>query len=492
MIAAWIVYSLLVGALLAAGAWAADGLSRLAGRPTRWAWGAGLLLWVALTAIAPWRGPPPAPDARLPLRVEALEAGAKRAASVRERLAALLHVTRQAVASPARELLIVVERGTPRWAASAAAIAWPAASALLLALLAAVHLRYRRARQGWPRAELHGVRVRVAPATGPAVVGLLRPDIVVPRWLLRRAPEEQRLVLVHESEHARAGDALLLAAGWVAAALLPWHPASWWMLARLRLAVELDCDARVLRRGAARHSYGALLIEIAGSSGPGSSLRLGAPALADEPSQLERRLIAMTPRPVRLAPVRAASLAAIAAVALLAACEAALPTAAEVERMDAASATAGAQRMKVLSPDDSLTTYTIDGERASAEQANLLAPEEIASVEVVKRDGSGEIRITTRSAAAAAGLPLSEGTRMRLRTERSDSAGAADGVTFESKERIFTGLIFIDGVRADQAAMRALSPDAIESVEVIKGPAATQRYPEPEAANGVIRITTKR
>ena len=71
------------------------------------------------------------------------------------------------------------------------------------------------------------------------------------RWLLRRAPDEQRIVLAHEAEHVRARDPLLLAAGCAGVALLPWHPVSWWLLARLRLAVELDCDRRVLRRGVA-------------------------------------------------------------------------------------------------------------------------------------------------------------------------------------------------------------------------------------------------
>ena len=56
----------------------------------------------------------------------------------------------------------------------------------------------------------------------------------------------------------------------------------------------------------------------------------------------------------------------------------------------------------------------------------------------------------------------------------------------------FTGLIFVDGVRAASDAMSRLSGEQIESVEVLKGTAASEYYTtDPAAANGVIRITTK-
>src|SRR5262249_56789106 len=98
---------------------------------------------------------------------------------------------------------------------------------------------------------------------GPVVTGLVRPEIVVPRWMLQRAPSEQRVVLAHEAEHVRAGDALLLATASAAVILMPWNPALWYMLSRVRLAVELDCDARVLRGGVAAMAYGTLLIDLA-------------------------------------------------------------------------------------------------------------------------------------------------------------------------------------------------------------------------------------
>src|SRR4029077_189986 len=136
-----------------------------------------------------------------------------------------------------------------------------------------VQLRFRRARMAWPVTVLQGVRVRVAVRLGPArirvaeaegiapvLMCVARPEIIVPRWLLDRAAEDQRLVVAHEAEHVRAHDALLLGMACAAGALVPWNPAVWFMLSRLRLAVELDCDARILRGGATPRSYGTLLI----------------------------------------------------------------------------------------------------------------------------------------------------------------------------------------------------------------------------------------
>src|SRR5881394_3973559 len=132
---------------------------------------------------------------------------------------------------------------------------WLSLSILLLGLCVATYVRFYRLRRGWPVADLDGVRVRIAPDSGPAVVGWSRPEIIVPCWLFRHTPEERRLVLAHEHEHVNARDPLLIAIGCAVAMLLPWHPVVWWMFAQLRLAVELDCDVRVLRRGIAPRKY---------------------------------------------------------------------------------------------------------------------------------------------------------------------------------------------------------------------------------------------
>ena len=203
--------------------------------------------------------------------------------------------------------------------------AWGVGSAVLLALFVAVNVRLARARRRWPSSQTCGTAVRVAPDSGPAVLGLLRAEIVVPRSLLERSAEEQRLILAHEREHLRARDHLLLAGAWLVAIALPWHPAVWVLLGRLRLAIELDCDARVLRGGESPKSYGALLIDVAAHHG---GIRIGALALADGPSHLERRILAMNAPRKRHALAYGALLCGRRALLVLAACEAKIPTSA--------------------------------------------------------------------------------------------------------------------------------------------------------------------
>ena len=503
-IAQWIAYALVVGVLLGAAALAADGLCRLAGRPTRWVWSGALLLTVLLTALAPLRATRERFTVELPagaLVPTVTESRRDAAAPLADAVRAL----RQTVTRPVQNALAALEQRVPAQLEPWLAAGWLSLTAVLLALFGTVYARVRRARRGWPSAKLQGHPVRVAPSAGPAVVGLLRPQIVVPSWLLCRSPDEQRLVLAHEQEHVRARDPLLLAAGCTIAALLPWHPAIWWMLSRLRLSVELDCDRRLLGRGGiAAGRYGTLLIDLAGRC---AGLPLAAPALAERSSHLERRLLAMTSRPTRFPFARGIALAAVAGLAVLAACESKLPTSAEIERMDLAAAEHGAREAAfVHAVGDSAALYTVDGVRVTAEQAHALPADKILSIEIRKMNDGEQNRVLILTKIGAAASDSGERFTLRLRPT-VEGALTPDGArrgetaaTFEMRvpapgtaaEDRFAGLIFIDGVRADRAAMRALKPDQIQSIDVLKAERATALYSEPEAANGVIKITTKR
>ncbi|HVH13401.1 MAG TPA: hypothetical protein VM759_10130, partial [Longimicrobium sp.] len=61
MIAAWMLYALLVSVLMALGAWLLEGAVRMRGGPVRFLWLGALLATVALVALAPLRSTPPAP-----------------------------------------------------------------------------------------------------------------------------------------------------------------------------------------------------------------------------------------------------------------------------------------------------------------------------------------------------------------------------------------------------------------------------------------------
>jgi len=54
-----------------------------------------------------------------------------------------------------------------------------------------------------------------------------------------------------------------------------------------------------------------------------------------------------------------------------------------------------------------------------------------------------------------------------------------------------TPIIVIDGRRSDENALKALRPEQIESVEVINGAAARQRFNDLQEGQGAIIVTTK-
>jgi TonB family protein len=123
-------------------------------------------------------------------------------------------------------------------------------------------------------------------------------------------------VLRHEQEHVRARDTLPRFLSVLAPALFPWNPALWWQASRLALAIEVDCDARVLDVDARRERYGLLLLAIAQRQ----SLTMLAPALSEPSSHLERRIIVMQRSPSRRPTLVAVTFATVAILALGVAC----------------------------------------------------------------------------------------------------------------------------------------------------------------------------
>ena len=485
----WIFFSLLLGCLVLLAAHAAHDAQRAANRAVRWIWFSAIGVIVALSLAAPFRQLATQMRIARPERSRVTSLSLPRVETNGPALAWWSR-SRNAMRIPVEATIQGVQStlaSVPAPVQRALAVSWLLATIATLGVFAVSYRRIRRQMSRWPKQRVGSVVARIAPAAGPAVVGLVPAQIILPAWLLDCPAEDQRLVVMHESEHVRAGDPWLLVIACGAVACMLWHPALWFALGRLRLAIELDCDRRVLRRGIPAVAYGSLLIDL---SVMRSALPSAMPAFSCNGSYLERRLVAMTSRPSRFAYARRIGSGLVATVALITACESKLPTSAEVERMDVSSA----ERAIVGTGS---VRYVVDGTPVSEAVAKAISAEHITSVAVTKqRDASSEIRIATKDAPPAMTLTSDlkkppSSVLINLRTARPTRDSTGDPVGPSPLRRLFDGLLIVDGVVTESAAMNRLDQDRIASIEVVKGAAAAKAYSDPRAMNGVIIVTTK-
>lgn len=302
MIALWMVYSILVSA--AVGIAAATIERGGSTRRRRWAWVAAVILSVAIPAWMVVRSRTPNPTGT-PTSLSLTSSIIGESSTVLSaRIANLL-------ASAPTEPLSRYD--TPF------VVVWSTGAVLAVVLYGLATWSLARRRRAWRSATMNGQRVLVTDAVGPAVVGALRPEIVVPEWSLGLPEEQRALMIEHERQHVRARDPLILHAAAFVAMLMPWNVAIWWLNRRLRVAVELDCDARVLARGHDAHTYGTLLLNVCSRRH-----RVGAvlaPALFERTSSLTKRVLAMNPQRSRFPRSRFTFGAAVAAAIIAVACE---------------------------------------------------------------------------------------------------------------------------------------------------------------------------
>jgi len=284
MILGWMIYSVLFGGLCALAAHALESAARVIGRPSRWIWFAAMAatLGVSLMAMFTFVG------------------GAIRLIPRRQNATWL--------EGPASDYIRYYDR-LVQWDPLLSVMLW-ASSGLVAAMFSIAIWRLVQRRRAWQRASLDGHSVLVSDFEGPAIVGFIKSVIVVPKWALAESERVRALIMAHELEHKKAGDHLLSAITLVATVAQPWNPAVWWIARRLRLALEVDCDSRVLKRGSDPRTYGLLLLE-AGSRAAGC--RLPIPALSRPLSSLEERLRIITAER-RSGRLRAARLALVAAI----------------------------------------------------------------------------------------------------------------------------------------------------------------------------------
>ena len=277
MIASWMLYTALVGALMTVAASGLESAAAARRLPRRFIW------FVALVLSTLW----PAADA------------VRRLAPQHTRAVRVLPFT-ITVQAPA----MVIRPAEPNWPVlidRGLIVAWVGLSGLLLLRLIRGMIRLRRTRSAWARHDVDGTPVRLSPNVGPAVVGLRSMDVVLPEWILSLDTPLRAIVLRHEEEHRTARDPYLLFVAAVVVALMPWNIALWLQTRRLRLAIEMDCDARVLRAHPSPERYGLLMMTIAQRRSIAPTLF--APMLTEPTTQLERRIIAMRTTTGRLARV---------------------------------------------------------------------------------------------------------------------------------------------------------------------------------------------
>ncbi len=102
-----------------------------------------------------------------------------------------------------------------------------------------------------------------AEAGTPATFGLRRPIVLLPPVFETMDRERQAAIALHELLHARRGDWVALVAEELLKAVLFFHPAVHWLVARVRLAREQTVDAAVVLRLGCREPYLESLVEMA-------------------------------------------------------------------------------------------------------------------------------------------------------------------------------------------------------------------------------------
>jgi len=289
---AWMLYVVIVSALLSLGAFLAERAARLKRAGTRWIWLTAIVASLALPTLVS------------SIAIELPDV-------LGERVTSRIVVLRQATTltlSPA--IWLTGEPAPASWRVADDIIRnlWLGVStAMLLTLIASGVQLFARKRR-WQRDTVAGAAVFLTPDVGPAVVGLLRPRIAVPRWVKLALPTQQAAVIAHEQSHLDARDPQLFTFALALLVFMPWNLPLWWQLRRLRYAIEIDCDARVLNAGVDPAHYGETLIAV----GERQSAYIGAvAAMSESRTFLEERIEHMIKRPVRWRRLGAATLASV-------------------------------------------------------------------------------------------------------------------------------------------------------------------------------------
>lgn len=260
MIAVWMAYTLACGTLIAFACWLLERIAGAARIPTRGVWAGGMMMMLVFAAAAAvhehsWRPAslPSAPGTLIHVSVEGSDGSAALipAALAHQRLSRAGETLNAWIATAAVRLA--------RWDRPLLVL-WAVAAAFMGGIVAHATLEGMRLRYGLETQNVAGTTVLLTNDVGPSAIGVGRSAILVPRWALDLDGPQMTLLLRHEREHLAARDPLLLLASLLSLVLAPWHLPLWWSRKRLLMAVEVDCDRRVLRAHPDVRRYGQLLL----------------------------------------------------------------------------------------------------------------------------------------------------------------------------------------------------------------------------------------
>jgi bla regulator protein BlaR1 len=304
----WVLYVIAVSALVGAAAFCAERSAQLRRAPTRWYWLVAIVASLLLPAII----------ASVSVQVPNL-------VGVSSPKAVVLRNVTSIPLSP-RQWIVASNARVVQWRSfdNILKTAWALSSGgMLVILIGHAGLLRRRARQ-WRQARLMGRKVMVSQDVGPAVVGFLRPRIVIPSWVERASRPTRMAVIAHEYGHLEAHDPQLLTVALFLLVAIPWNLPLWWQLRRLRHAIEVDCDARVIGNGHDAVSYSESLISV----GERQSAYIGAvAAMAESASRLEQRIQIIMGKRARFWKISAAALLSMSLVFVGAAAQVSPPNA---------------------------------------------------------------------------------------------------------------------------------------------------------------------
>ncbi|MFN2604115.1 MAG: M56 family metallopeptidase [Gemmatimonadaceae bacterium] len=307
MIAAWMVYVTVVTVLTGIFAFAAEWGLRAIRLPARFAWlGAIALVWIfALIAAV---NHPASPIASV----------AVASPGIAPQVTNGLSTSATAPVSWSSHSLFI-EPSSPLAKLDVPLITlWALLSSVGILAIFSSAIRVRINRRSWREESVDGLPVYVSHDVGPAVSGVIGYSIVVPRWIFDLPCEQRRFIIAHEREHIRAADPGLLFVAVLAIVAMPWNVALWYVVRRLHMATEIDCDQRVLKMIPEPIAYAHLLLDV-GERAINSAIPIA--ALAERPSLLQTRIEKMTAQHPRSPWTKSALAATAAGVVFFVACQ---------------------------------------------------------------------------------------------------------------------------------------------------------------------------